>query len=188
MRAWHPPPRLHWTLVSDNSNSKIHTPVLINQLLIRPSCYQPTVPTIKPCWKEVSVDKVLLPWYAVSVDKVLLINTLALPYLVDKTISLSTRIPILPSWDFSLVGWDFHGCHLGSVWGTRPPLFKGRRKKRAKIEHCSRASGTSAMLSWRRLHAVRIHTRRSLGRHDYTLSIELSALHIHLDVHCLFCS
>jgi hypothetical protein len=34
----------------------------------------------------VSVDKVT--------DKVLLINTLVLPYLVDKTISLSTRIPI----------------------------------------------------------------------------------------------
>jgi hypothetical protein len=29
----------------------------------------------------------------VSVDKVLLINTMVLPYLVDKTISLSTRNP-----------------------------------------------------------------------------------------------
>ena len=45
----------------------------------------------------------------------------------------------------------------------------------------------SMCMSWRRLHTVRIHTRRSLGRHDYTHSIELSALHIHLDVHCLFC-
>jgi hypothetical protein len=35
-------------------------------------------------------------------------------------------------------------------------------------------------LSWRRLHAVRMHTRRSLGRHDYTHSIELSTLHIHV--------
>ncbi len=46
---------------------------------------------------------------------------------------------------------------------------------------------TVAFLSWRRLHAVRMHTRRSLDRHDYTHSIDLSALHIHLDVHCLFC-
>ncbi len=32
-------------------------------------------------------------WWVVSVDKVLLINTLVLPYLVDKTMSQSTRIP-----------------------------------------------------------------------------------------------
>ncbi len=39
---------------------------------------------------------------------------------------------------------------------------------------------TVAFLSWRRLHAVRMHTRRSLDRHDYTHSIDLSALHIRI--------
>jgi hypothetical protein len=37
------------------------------------------------------------------------------------------------------------------------------------------------------LYVVRIDTCRSLDRHDYTHSIELATLHIHLDGHCLFC-
>jgi hypothetical protein len=37
------------------------------------------------------------------------------------------------------------------------------------------------------LHTVRIYTCRNLDRHDYTYSIEVTVLHIHLDVHCLFC-
>jgi hypothetical protein len=37
------------------------------------------------------------------------------------------------------------------------------------------------------LYTVRIDTCRSLDRHDYTHSIEVPALHIHLDVDCLFC-
>ena len=37
------------------------------------------------------------------------------------------------------------------------------------------------------LYTVRIDTRRSFDRHDYTHSIELAVLHIHLDVYCLFC-
>ena len=43
---------------------------------------------------------------------------------------------------------------------------------------CCRPSAPSSAqhLSWRRLLAVRIHTRRSFDRHDYTQSIELVAL------------
>ncbi len=38
-------------------------------------------------------------------DKVLLINTLALPYLVDKTISLSTRSPTVGGWTWRRQHW-----------------------------------------------------------------------------------